>query len=278
VLGVRKQNLSVYDISEALKKDGIGRTSVAVAAVLKKEGFARLPRRKDEERPPGTKPTAADRADARTLSLEPRTVRTTFGGLFLFLPALAAMGFDRVIGQCSLPGTQAVPAAHALRSLLALKLFGTQRHTHVMSAVLDEGLALFAGLNVVPKRSFLTESSGRIAPACDAKLLRQWFDAMKGLGLEHGSSFELDFHTIPFHGEDALLQKHYISKRSRRPQGILAFLAQGGDKRFFCYANSDLRKEQPNADLPHAAHSRRACDPHRLRGAPAANHRGGPGP
>jgi len=40
---------------------------------------------------------------------------------------------------------------------LALKLFGTQRHVHVMSAVLDEGLALFAGLNVIPKRSFLTE-------------------------------------------------------------------------------------------------------------------------
>jgi hypothetical protein len=157
--------------------------------------------------------------------------------LFLFLPALAAMGFDRVINKCGLPGTKMVPAAHALRSLLALKLFGTQRRAHVMSAVLDEGLALFAGLNVVPKRSFLAEYSSRIVPACYSKLLRQWFDAMQNLGLEHGSSFDLDFHTIPFHGEDALLQKHYISKRSRKQKGILAFLAQDGDKRFFCYAN-----------------------------------------
>jgi len=249
IIRLRKQNLSVYDISEALNKDGIGRTPVAVAAVLKKEGFARLPRRRDEERPPGTKPTAADRADARALSLQPRIARTKFGGLFLFLPALAAIGFDRVIGKCGLPGTKAVPAAHALRSLLALKLFGTQRHTHVMSAVLDEGLALFAGLNVIPKRSFLTEYSCRIAPACYAKLMRQWFDAMQGLGLEHGSSFDLDFHTIPFHGEDALLEKHYVSKRSRRQKGILAFLAQDGDKRFFCYANSDLRKEQQNDEI-----------------------------
>jgi hypothetical protein len=249
IVRLRKQNLSVYDISEALKKEGIGRTSVAVAAVLKKEGFAKLPRRKDEERPPSTKPTAADRADVGALSLEPRTVRTKFGGLFLFLPALAAMGFNRVIGPCGLPGTQTVPAAHALRSLLALKLFGTQRHTHVMSAVLDEGLALFAGLNVVPKRSFLTEYSCRIAPACYAKLMQRWFDAMQGLGLEHGSSFDLDFHTIPFHGEDALLEKHYVSKRSRRQKGILAFLAQDGDKRFFCYANSDLRKQQQNDEI-----------------------------
>jgi hypothetical protein len=33
IIRLRKQNLSVYDISEALKKEGVGRTSVAVAAV-----------------------------------------------------------------------------------------------------------------------------------------------------------------------------------------------------------------------------------------------------
>jgi hypothetical protein len=72
---------------------------------------------------------------------------------------------------------------------------------------------------------------------------------MTRLGLEHGSSFDLDFHTIPFHGQDALLQKHYVSKRSRRQKGILAFLAQDGDKRFFCYANTDLRKEQQDDEI-----------------------------
>ena len=79
--------------------------------------------------------------------------------------------------------------------------------------------------------------------------MRHWFDAMSGLGLEHGSSFDLDFHTIPFHGEDALVEKHYVSKRSRRQKGILAFLAQDGEKRFFCYANSDLRKDQQDDEI-----------------------------
>jgi hypothetical protein len=113
-----------------------------------------------------------------------------------------------------------------------------------MSAVLDEGLALFAGLNAIPKRSFLTEYSCRIDPACYPKLTRHWFDAVKKLGLEHGSSFHLDFHTIPFHGEDALLEKHYVSKRSRSQKGILAFLVQDADKHFFCYAKSDIRREE----------------------------------
>ncbi len=249
IVRLRKQNLSIYDISEALKKENIFRSAVAVANVLKEEGFARLPRRADEERPPGIRPTQADRADVRMLSLESRTVATKFGGLFLFLPAMAKMSFDRVLGKCHLPGTTMIPAVHAMRSLLALKLFSNRRHVHVMSAVLDEGLALFAGLNVVPKRSFLTEYSCRIPPSCYPTLMRHWFDAMMGLGLEHGSSFDLDFHTIPFHGEDALLEKHYVSKRSRRQKGILAFLAQDGDKRFFCYANTDLRKEQQDDEI-----------------------------
>lgn len=249
IVTLRKQNLSVYDISESLKKDGVKRSPMAISKVLRQEGFAPLPRRRDEERPEGTRPTAADRSDVRELCLEPRVVRTRFGGLFLFLPWLVEMSFDKIVGKSNLPGTKMVPAGHAVRSLLALKLFGTQRHTHVMSAVLDEGLALFAGLNAIPKRSFLTEYSCRIDPACYPTLMRHWFDASSKLGLEHGNSFDLDFHTIPFHGEDALLQKHYVSKRSRRQKGILAFLAQDGDKRFFCYANADLRKEDQNDEI-----------------------------
>lgn len=249
IVTLRKQNHSVYDISESLKKDGVKRSPMAVSKVLRQEGFARLPRRRDEERPAGTRPTAADRADVRELCLEPRTVRTKFGGLFLFLPWLVEMSFDKLVQKNDLPGTKMVPAEHAIRSLLALKLFGTQRHTHVMSAVLDEGLALFAGLNAIPKRSFLTEYSCRVDPGCYPKLMRGWFDAISKLGLEHGTSFDLDFHTIPFHGEDALLQKHYVSKRSRRQKGVLAFLAQDGEKRFFCYANADVRKEDQNDEI-----------------------------
>jgi hypothetical protein len=113
-----------------------------------------------------------------------------------------------------------------------------------MSHVFDEGLALFAGLNVVPKRSFLTEYSCRIDPAAHPRLMRSWFDAVGRLGLERGVSFDLDFHTIPFHGEDALIEKHYVSRRSRRQKGVLVFLAQDADKRVFCYASCDLRKDE----------------------------------
>src|SRR6516165_4373137 len=249
VIALRKQNLSVHDIARSLARDGESLSPAAVAAILKEEGFAKLPRRRDEERPDQPRPVTADVADVRQLDLRPRTVHTKFGGLFLFLPDLVAANLDGVLARSGFPGSGMVPAACAMRSLLALKLFGTGRHRNVMSYVLDEGLALFAGLNAIPKRSFLTEYSCRIAPTCYPRLMRHWFDRVSRLGLRWGTSFDLDFHTIPFHGEDALVEKHYISKRSRSQKGMLAFLAQDAETRVFCYANAELRKGQRDDEI-----------------------------
>jgi hypothetical protein len=249
VVALRKQNLSIYDISQALTKEAEPISPVAVMQILNEEGFARLPRRRDEERPPATRPTAAAVANVAELDLSPRRFRTKFGGLFLFLPSLVSAGLDRLLQRAGFPGSEQVPAPAAIRGLLALKLFGSARHSHVMGYVFDEGLALFAGLNVIPKRSFFTEYSCRVHPDAHRKLMRLWFDAAGKMGLTRGASFDLDFHTIPFHGEDALVEKHYVSKRSRRQKGVLAFLAQEANTRVFCYGNAGVRKDAQNDEI-----------------------------
>jgi hypothetical protein len=217
--------------------------------ILKEEGFARLPRRADEERPDHPHPDRAPVADVQQLDLSSRQFRTQFGGLFLFVPYLAKLDWEAVFEENGFPGSKMIPAAQAIRSLLGLKLYGTARHSHVMSEVFDPGLALFAGLNCIPKEAFLTEYSCRVAPQSYPKAMRQWFQAMKRLGLPRGESFDLDFHTIPFHGEDALLQKHYVSRRSRRQKGVLAFVAQDADTHVFCYGNARVRKENQNDEV-----------------------------
>jgi transposase len=249
VVALRKQNLSVHDISRALTYDGHPISPATVSTVLEEEGFAPLPRRLDEERPEEVRPTVADVADVRQLDLTPRQFGTKFGGLFLFVPWLVSAKLDSILARVGLAESKMIPAGCAMRSLLGLKLFGNARHNHVMSHVLDEGLALFAGLNTIPKRAFLTEYSSRINPDCYPKLMGSWFDAVSRLGLKWGSSFDLDFHTIPFHGEDALMEKHYVSKRSRRQKGVLAFLARDADRGVFCYANANLRKDQQNDEI-----------------------------
>lgn len=249
VVALRKQNLSIYDISQSLTQAGQRLSPAGVAQLLKAEGFARLPRRADEERPVRVQAERAEPANVRALDLSPRSFRTRFGGLFLFVPWLAQVPLERLLAQARFPSSRMVPAAAAMRALLGLKLFGSARHSHVMSEVFDEGLALFAGLNCTPKRAFLTEYSCRIDPRCYPAFMQRWFDALSELGLERALSFDLDFHTIPFHGEDALVQKHYVSKRSRRQKGVLAFLAEDAHSRVFCYANGQLRKADQDDEI-----------------------------
>src|SRR5215472_232765 len=121
VVALRKQNLSVHDISRALARDGEALSPAAVAAILKREGFAKLSRRLDEERPDRPGPITAEVADVRQLDLTPRAVHTKFGGLFLFLPDLIAADLDAVLARSGFPGSDMIPAGCALRSLLALK-------------------------------------------------------------------------------------------------------------------------------------------------------------
>lgn len=249
IIALRKQNYSIYDIQHALQESGHPLSAAAISQTLTQEGFARLPRRSDEDRPPALRPTVAAVADVRRLSLDPRSFRTRFGGLFLFVPFLAQIPLEKLLDKLRFPGSRMLPAGAAVRSLLALKLYGNARHSHVMSSVFDQGLALFAGLNVIPKRSFLTEYSCRISPSCYPAFMQHWFDAMAELGIDRGDSLDLDFHTIPYHGDDALVEKHYVSKRSRKQKGILAFLAQDAQTRVFCYANASLRKEEQNDEI-----------------------------
>src|SRR5215472_6694426 len=107
ILVMRKQNLSVYDIERSLKDNGTPLSVTAIWEILHEEGFARLPRRQDEERPDSLRPSAAAVADRREFSLLPRT--TQFGGRFLFLPFLARCGFPELVKKAGYPGTKMIP-------------------------------------------------------------------------------------------------------------------------------------------------------------------------
>lgn len=242
IVTLRKLNHSVYEISEALKELGTTLSPTAIREVLKEEGFAPLPRRLDEERPDRARPTVEPVADAREFSLAAREFHTRCGGLFLFVPDLVRLQVDQLAKQAGLAGSKMIPAGHALRSCLALKLWSIERKSHVMALVADEGLALFSGLNATPKKSYLSEYSSRIEPSQTTKLLAAWHAQVAGDSLFAGDSFNLDFHSVPYYGEDPVIERHFVSARSRSQPSILIFLAQDAEGRSFCYSNANLRK------------------------------------
>ena len=242
IIALRKRNYSIYDISRALKEQGTPLSATAVGEVLKDEGFARLPRRGDDERPDHVRPTVEAVADCRSFSLMPRQFTTRLGGLFLFIPDMIRLGIDALASMAKLPGSKMIPAQHALRAAVALKLWSIERKSHVMALVADPGLGLFCGLNAMPKKSFLSEHSSRITPSKVERLLAGWHDKTTGNDIFPAQSFNLDFHSVPYFGDHPQVQSHYLSKRSRRQPSILAFLAQDADSNVFCYSNADLRK------------------------------------
>ena len=249
IIALRKQNHSVYEISEALKEQKIPLSPTAVREVLKAEGFAPLPRRWDEERPQRPRAIVEAVADVRAFSLNPGKFFTRCGGLFLFLPELVGLNTERLAEKARLPGSRMIPCAHALRACLALKLWSLERKSHVMALVSDEGLALFSGLNVTPKKSYLSEYSCRITPRQTDRLLAAWHEELLGCKLLDGSSFNLDFHSVPYYGKDPVVEKHYVSARSRRQPSILVFLAQDEQSQTFCYSNADLRKGEEAEEI-----------------------------
>jgi hypothetical protein len=249
VVAMRKRNLSVYDIQHELAQAGHTISINALAVLLREEGFARLPRRLDDERPAATRPAIQAAADVRALSLQPRSFRTRLGGLFFFVPLLKDVRLTDVLRQADLPGSPMIPAEQAVRSLLALKLIGTERKSHVMDLVCDQGIALFAGLNVVPKRSYLASYSSRIDHRAVVRLMAAWFDEVRRAGLPRGDSIDLDFHAVPANTQEEPLDKHYISSRSRAQQGVLVFLARDAAARVLCYAHAGIPKDQKAAEV-----------------------------
>ena len=101
----------------------------------------------------------------------------------------------------------------------------------------------------MPKRSTLTEYSCRVHPANIRRLMEHRHAASGTLGAFLGAGHCLDFHTIPCHGDDALREKHYVSKRSRSQKGILSLVARDAEARLFVNADAQVRKENRHDQL-----------------------------
>jgi hypothetical protein len=190
-------------------------------------------------------------ADVRCLGLAPgRTLRSRAAGIFLFLPLLARLHFDQLVCQAGYPGSRMVPAPNALLSLLALKLLDKERRSHIDDFNCDEALGLFAGLNILPKKSFATDYSYRTQRSQQQRLLAGWVKALAPLLFPSATAFSLDFHPIPYRGDPCGLDNHYLAKRGKAAPSILTLFAQEHDSRVLCYANANLvRADQEGEPL-----------------------------
>ncbi|MGH3577104.1 MAG: hypothetical protein ACRDU0_06060, partial [Mycobacterium sp.] len=250
IIELRRAGHSATEIAEALSDTATPLNRTGVAEVLAEAGFPRLP-----VRPPGERgaPFRDHPRRARLLEFSELAVRSEskVAGLLLAVPELVALDLPALVAAAGYPGTSVIPATNYVLSLLALKLVGVRRVSHVDDLAADTGAGLFAGLGALPKATALTTYSYRLSHARQKALLAGLGTSMLAADLitDAGGDLDLDFHAIMHWGQDAALEKHYVPRRSQRTRSVLSFFAQDGASQTLVYANADLTKDTQASEV-----------------------------
>jgi transposase-like protein len=255
VIELRRQGLSVYEISARLAAEGRPLNRTGVGQILAEEGFGRLLRHPEPEASisPATagRDTNLPRAKVIDFAAFPERADTRLAGLLLAVPDLVALDLPALARAAGYPGTRVIPAVCWLLSLLALKLTATRRVSHVDDLLDDPASALFAGLAILPKKSALTDYSYRLSHDHQRNFLAALDQQMigKGLATAQEAVFDLDFHAVMHWGTDPALEKHYVPTRSQRARSVLTFFAQDSGTHNLVYASADISKATQHREV-----------------------------
>jgi len=247
----RVHNLSSYRIAEILAIDGIEVNPRTINRLLEKAGFPPVPRRAKldiGETVYGAK-VPQEAQILATDSLEGRTVECSVGGIFLFAPLIERLGLAKIVDQSALPGLKQIPPLQYFLSFLAMKLVGKERLSQINDLNFDQGMGLFAGLNVLPKCTAISDYSYRLDSQVLDRLLERFVRQMNHYHVYRSDTINLDFHTIPHYGDDSVLQTHWTPMRGKRMKGALTFFAQDCESTVFHYAQADILRSEASEQI-----------------------------
>ena len=249
-LELRAAGHSVTEIAAALASEGMPVSAQTVWQILDAEGLPRLGRRDEGRRGP---PARLDPVKAAALpgwSAGPVSLPCDHAGLLLLLPGMCQIGLPGLIEAAGYPSTEALSSWHSIGTLLLAKCARKPRVSHAGTLADDEGLAFALGLTALPKTTHLGTYSWRVRRDSNVKLLSGMVQALRPLGLAAGEAgFNCDFHAIRHHGDQAILEKHYVPRRSQRTRAVLTFFAQDHATSDMVYANADITKAEQAAEI-----------------------------
>jgi hypothetical protein len=248
IIELRAAGHSIDEIAQALAAEGTPLNRTGIAEVIGDEGLPRLWRRPDAVRGGPAREIQA-RAETLDFAALPERAETRLAGLLLTIPDLIALGIPDMVTAAGYPSTPKIPALSYVLSLLALKLTSTRRVSHVYDIAADPGAALLAGLTALPKATALTTYSYRLEHTRQAAFLAALDKAAIAAGLATGEALNLDFHAVMHWGDDPVLEKHYVPRRSQRTRSVLAFFAEDAGTHTLLYANADLSKASQNREV-----------------------------
>jgi transposase len=250
VLALRAAGHSVTEISAALTERGLPVSAQTVWQILDAEGIGRLPRRDEGRRGPPARLEAVTAARLPGWPAAGTALPCDHAGLLLLFPAMAELGLPGLVRAAGYPSTRQLSSWQSVGTLLLAKCARKARVHHIGSLTDDTGLAFTLGLTALPKATHLGTYSWRVRRDSNRKLLSGLVAALRPLGLATGETgFNCDFHAIRHHGTDAVLEKHYVPRRSQRTRAVLTFFAQDHASAEMVYANADITKAGQAAEI-----------------------------
>jgi hypothetical protein len=245
IIALRKKNYSAPDIETMMAAMDFKVSYGYIYNLIRKEGFARLPRRSRREK--ADQNIVTEKAPkAELLHFSPERFTTSSAGLLLFLPYLSRYRIDEVLANSSYPGTSTIPRLNSLLCFLALKLDNVRRYSADDLWCMDRGPGLFAGLNVLPKNAWFSSYSHNVTRQMNLELLRNLHSVWVENDLLSDTA-NLDFVTIPYWGDDQHLENNWSGKRNKAMGSMLAVLAQDPETGIIDYGDTDVMHKNQNA-------------------------------
>lgn len=253
IVSLRNSGLSAHDILKELKGKDIKVAIRTVERTLKDFGFPKLKRRSNEELGLTTKnsliPSISEKLDFKTL--EPFSTDCPVVGVFFFLPYIIETGILDVVKKLPLPQSSVIGATQACLSMLLFKLIGGERLSQIQAYDHEPGLGLFAGLNVLPKATYMSTYSCRCSEQLvldlQSEIVNHFHQAYPKMYASN--TINLDFHSIPHFGEESEMEKVWCGAKGKSMKGANSIIAHDSGSNAIMYTRADILRSEEAEEI-----------------------------
>ena len=245
----RQKGLSAEDIRNRLADENMPVSVRSIERILSDCGFEKLKRRTNKVLGISKKgfelSTKAGQLNFK--KLEPFVADCPSIGVFFFIPYILKTKILDVLEKCTLPSSSIIDARQACLSMLLLKLIGRERLSSIKQFDKEPGFGIFAGLNVLPKITYMNTYSCRCSEKNLMDFQRQILKSLtESYPAMYSSNYiNLDFHSIPYYGSDAEMENVWCGSKHQTMKGANTVLAQDASSNLIMYTRADvLRSEE----------------------------------
>jgi hypothetical protein len=179
--------------------------------------------------------------------LTPFNLESPVAGVFFFIPYIVEAGILEVVKHGKDPHSSVINAEQAALSILLLNLIGNKRLSHIKTYDHEPGLGVFAGLNVLPKATYIQSYSCRTSSVLLLKFQNHFVSHFQKIypNFYNSAFINLDFHSIPHYGDESQMEKVWCGDQSKAMKGANTIFAQDSESNAILYTRADiLRKDE----------------------------------